>query len=232
MPPPERPWIVSPHGPIEKHEANLWTVQGRLPGGPVTRRMSIVRRSDGSLVFYHPVPLEERALAEVLAWGRPAQLVVAHAAHGIDATPFAKKLGIGIYGPRADEARLRARFTLAGFLEDLPRDPDVSFESVEGSRYGEPVEIVRSGGKVSLVFSDAIQAHGDAPPAIFRLIGFKGPPRVVPMFRLFFTRDRAELKAYLARLAELPGLARLVPCHGYIEEQDAAGALRRAAAAL
>jgi hypothetical protein len=232
MPTPERPWIVSPHGPLQKHEANLWTVQGRLPGGPISRRMSIVRRRDGTLVFYHPIPLEERALAEVLAWGRPAQLVVAHAAHGIDAVPFAKRLGIGIYGPRADETRLRQRFPMAGFLEDLPSDPDVSFEAVAGSKFGEPVELVRSGDHLSLVFSDAIQAHGDDAKAIFRLLGFKGPPRVVPLFRLLFTSDRAALKAHLARLAELPGLARLVPCHGYIEEQDAAGALRRAAAGL
>jgi hypothetical protein len=232
MPKSERPWIVSPHGPIVKHEANLWTVQGRVPGGPITRRMSIVRRGDGTLIFYHPVPLEPSALAEVLAWGKPAALVVAHAAHGIDATPFARKLGVRIFGPRADEARLRARFDLAGFLEDLPKDPDVSFEPVAGSKFGEPVEAVRSGGRVSLVFSDAIQAHGDAQSLLFRLLGFSGGPRVVPVFRLLFTRDRDALKAHLARLAELPGLTRLIPCHGYVEEQDAAGALRRAAAAL
>jgi hypothetical protein len=232
MAPRERPWIVTPHGPLVKHEPNLWTVDGKVPGGPITRRMAIVRRRDGTLVFYHPVPLEERALAEVLAWGKPAQLVVAHAAHGIDATPFARKLGVGIFGPRDDEARLRARFDLAGFLEDLPVDPDVSFEPVAGSRYGEPVELVRSGERVSLVFSDAIQAHGDAAPLLFRLLGFRGGPRVVPMFRLAFTRDRAALQAHLARLAETPGLVRLVPCHGVVVEQDAAGALRRAAAAL
>jgi hypothetical protein len=229
---PERPWTVSPHSLLVKHEPNLWSVEGKLPGGPITRRMAIVRRRDGTLVFYHPVPLDEPTLAEVLAWGRPAELVVAHAEHGLDATPFAKKLGVKIYGPRADEVRLRARFDLAGFLEDLPKDPDVSFESVAGSKSGEPVEVVRSGDRVSLVFSDAIQAHGQSQPLPFRLLGFKGGPRVIPLFRLLFTRDRAALKAHLARLAETPGLVRLIPCHGFIEEQDAAGALRRAAAAL
>jgi hypothetical protein len=229
---PERPWIVTPHGPIVKHEANLWTVEGRLPGAPIPRRMAMVRRRDGTLVFFHAIPLEERALGEVLAWGRPAQLVVAHASHGLDATPFAKRLGLSIHGPRADQARLRARFELAGFLEDLPEDPDVAFESVEGSRSGEPVEVVRSDGRVSLVFSDAIQAHGDGQSLVFRLLGFAGEAKVVPLFRLLFTRDRAALKAHLARLAETPGLARLVPCHGAVVEQDAAGALRRAAAAL
>lgn len=224
--------MVTPHEPIVKHEANLWTVQGKVPGGPVTRRMSIVRRRDGTLVFYHPIPLEEAALAEVLAWGRPAQLVVAHAAHGLDANPFAARLGLKIHGPRSDQARMRPRFDLAGTLEDLPADPDVRFESVTGTKFGEPVEVVRSGERVSLVFSDCIQAHGDSQPAFFRLLGFRGGPRVVPIFRLLFMSDRGALKAYLERLAGTPGLARLIPCHGFIEERDPAGALRAAAAAL
>jgi hypothetical protein len=37
------------------------------------------------------------------------------------------------------------------------------------------------------------------------------------------------LKRDLLRLAETPNLVRLVPSHGEIVEQDAAGALRRAA---
>jgi hypothetical protein len=232
MPTPVRPWIVTPHEPIVKHEPNLWTVQGKVPGGPIRRRMSIVRRRDGTLVFYHPIPLDEGSLAEVLAWGQPAQLVVAHAAHGLDATPFAARLGVKIYGPRGDQDRMRERFDMAGVLEDLPADPDVSFESVPGSKSGEPVQRVRSGDRVSLVFSDCIQAHGDSQPAFFRLLGFKGGPRVVPLFRLLFMSDRAALKAYLEKLAGTPGLARLIPCHGFIEERDPAGALRVAAAAL
>jgi hypothetical protein len=232
MPKPERPWLVTPHGPIVKHEANLWSVEGRLPGAPIPRRMSIVRRGDGTLVFFHAIPLEEPALAEVLGWGRPADLVIAHAGHGIDAAAFSKRLGLRIYGPRTDERRMRARWDLAGFLEDLPADPAVRFEPIEGTKAGDPVEVVRSGPRVSLVFSDVIQAHGDAQSLPFRLLGFQGDARVVPVFRLLFTRDRAALRAHLLRLAGIPGLARLIPCHGALVEQDAAGALRRAAEAL
>lgn len=228
----ERRWIVAPHGPLVEHEPNLWSVEGRLPGATIRRRMSIVRRRDGTLVFYHPVPIGEAALAEVLAWGRPADLVVAHANHGMDATPFARRLGLRIFGPEDDQARMRARFDLAGTLEDLPPDPDVAFVRMDGTRHGEPVEIVRSGGRVSLVFSDAIQAHGDRQPLPFRLLGFRGDARVVPLFRLLFTRDRASLRAHLLRLAAIPGLARLIPCHGDVVERDAAGALQRAAARL
>jgi hypothetical protein len=229
---PERPWIVTPHRPIVKHEANLWTVDGRLPGTPVPRRMSIARRQDGTLVFYHAIPLEESALAEVLAWGRPAELVVGNASHGVDAAAFARKLGVKIYGPRADATRMRARWEMAGTLEDLPADPGVAFESVAGTKAGEPVELVRSGDRLSLVFCDAIQNHGEDGPLLTRLLGFRGGPRVVPIFRLLFTSDRAALKAHLLRLADLPGLTRLIPCHGAIVDHDAPAALRAAALGL
>jgi hypothetical protein len=232
MPRPERPWIVTPHGPIVKHEANLWTVDGLLPGTPVPRRMAMARRQDGTVVCYHAIPLQESALAEVLAWGTPTQLVVGNASHGVDAAAFAKKLGVKLYGPRGDARRMRARWEMAGTLEDLPADPGVAFESVAGTKAGEPVELVRSGDRLSLIFCDAIQNHGEGGPLLTRLLGFRGGPRVVPIFKLLFTSDRAALKADLLRLAALPGLTRLIPCHGAIVDRDAPAVLRAAAAGL
>src|SRR5262245_28064807 len=105
-----RDWIVQPHGPIEKLEPNLWTVRGKIPGVPgFTRRMSIVRRTDGSLVFYHAVPLEQSAMAEIVAWGRPATLVLGHDQHAVDAEPFATRLGLRMFGPARNLKRLRSR---------------------------------------------------------------------------------------------------------------------------
>jgi hypothetical protein len=228
---PSRPWIVSPHDPIAKHEANLWTVEGRMPGVPIRRRMSIIRRGDGTLVFFNAVPLEPGALAEVLAWGRPGALVVPHHLHGLDATPFSERLGVGIYGPRRSEAQMRRKFTLAGCFEDLPPDPALAIEPLDGSRAGEPAVIVRSGARVSLLFADAYQDYSNLDiPLFMRLLGFGGGPKTPPAFRLLFTTDVGALRAHLARLAELPGLHRLVPCHGPIVESVAAAVLRRVAA--
>src|SRR5215472_763509 len=136
---PPRPWIVTPHSPLQKLEDNLWLVTSPVPGFSMHRRMSIMKRSDGKLVFYNAVPLEDSALAEVTAWGKPGYLMIPHDQHGIDASAFAAKLGIGIYGPRASEARMRARFNLAGTIEDIPPDAHVSLESIADTKSGEPV---------------------------------------------------------------------------------------------
>ena len=71
---PPRQWTVTKHEPLEKLDDNLWAVRGLVPGATFTRRMCVVRRSDGSLLFFHAIPLEEKTLAEVQALGRPATL--------------------------------------------------------------------------------------------------------------------------------------------------------------
>lgn len=231
---PNRPWTVTPHSPLEKLEDNLWTVESQVPGMHVKRRMSIVRLADGGLVFYHPIPLDEPSLKEVLAWGKPKALVVGYAGHGVDAHAFGEKLGIGIYGPGRNLDGLKKRWpNLAGTLDDLPKDPSCVFEQLDGTKTGEPVQIVKSGGRVSLVWCDAFSATSDAEtPFFFRMLGFGGGPRVIKPFTLFFVKDKPAFKGHLERLAKTPGLARLIPCHGAIVADDAAGVLTRSAAAV
>jgi hypothetical protein len=232
---PRRQWTVTRHEGVEKLDDNLWAVRGLVPGATFMRRMCIVRRGDGSLLFFHAIPLEEKALAEVQALGRPAILVVGHDQHCIDARPFAERLGLRVYGPKERARRLRQRVDLAGTLEDLPPDPAVSVVSIPGSRLADATAVVRSGGgvRVSLLFSDVIQ---NSPPDglnwVFRALGFAGGPKVVPLYRLLFLRDREALRSKLTEWARLPGLQRLVPCHGTIVSQGASAALAAAAAAL
>lgn len=155
-----RPWTVTRHDPIEKLEENLWAVQGDVPGIPFTRRMFIAKLSDGSLMFGGAaVPLEDAALAEVTAWGRPAALVVPHDQHMIDAAAFAQKLGVRVYGPKVCEAKMRARAEIAGTVEDTPGDATVKVVPVAGVKNGEPAILVTSAGgqRVSLLIADAVQ---------------------------------------------------------------------------
>jgi hypothetical protein len=236
MPKPPRPWIVTRHDPIEKVEDNLWTVEGDVPGVPIKRRMFIVRRSDGTLLFFGcAIPLEEALLAEIAAWGRPSILVVTHDQHMIDARPFAEKLELRLYGPKQCEAKIRQRAEMAGVLEDVPKDAAVEIVPVSGAKTGEPAAIVRSAGgqRVTLLFSDAIQNNAkESIGLIPRLCGFGGGPKVVPLFKMLFTKDKAALRRQVSEWADLPGLARLMFCHGNAVAEGAAAALRSAAAGI
>jgi hypothetical protein len=49
---------------------------------------------------------------------------------------------------------------------------------------------------------------------------------------MMFLKDKTALKAQLERWAGLPGLMRIVPCHGDLASSDLPQALRSAAATL
>ena len=229
-----RPWTVTRHDPIEKLEDNLWAVNGDVPGAPFHRRMSIVRRSDGTLLFFNAVPLDDAALAEVMAWGRPAILVVPHDQHMIDARAFAEKLQLKVYGPKACEAKVRARIATAGTLDQIPADPSMEIQTVPGVKNGEPALIVHhAGGRVSLLFSDVIMNNAKSSIGFLpRMLGFAGGVKVVPVFRMMFLKDKPALKSQLEQWAGLTSLVRLVPCHGDLVPAGAPEALRAAAASL
>jgi hypothetical protein len=231
---PPRPWIVTKHNPIVKLEDNLWLVEGDVPGIPFRRRMSIVKRADGSLLFFNAIPLDEGALAEVKAWGKPAILVVPHDQHMIDARPFAEKLGLKLYGPRECEAKMRARAEVSGTLESIPGDPSIRIEPVAGIKSGEPALFVKSSsGHTSLLVADVIMNSTKASLGLLpRLMGFAGRAKIVPVFRMMFLKDKKALREQLASWAKLPGLAHLVPCHGDVMSTGVAEAVLGASATL
>lgn len=233
---PPRTWIVTRHQPIEKVEDNLWTVEGDVPGVPIKRRMFIIKRSDGTLLFFGcAIPLADELLAEVAAWGRPSMLVVTHDQHMIDARPFAEKLKLRVYGPKECEPKMRQRADIAGMLGDIPEDAAVEILPVGGAKTGEPAAIVRSAGgkRVTLLVSDAVQNNSKASLGLIpRLCGFAGGPKVVPLFKMLFVKDKAALRKQVSDWAELPGLVRVMFCHGEAVTDGAAAALQAAAAGI
>ncbi|MGZ6125435.1 MAG: hypothetical protein ACXWLR_10785 [Myxococcales bacterium] len=201
-------------------------------GSGMDRRMSIIRLGDGRLVFHNAVPLDDRALAQVTAWGKPAILIVPMHLHAIDAPGFREKLGLEVFTSRVTLDKVRAVVPVAGTLDELPLDPSLRCEPLAGTRFGEAAYVVKSGPRASLLFCDAI--HDSRPGSgfqgfMFRVMGFTGQePKVPPFFRLRAVTDKKALRADLLRLADTPGLVRLVPSHGRIVTSDPSGAIRRA----
>jgi glyoxylase-like metal-dependent hydrolase (beta-lactamase superfamily II) len=88
--------------------------------------------------------------------------------------------------------------------------------------------VLHAGG--SLCFcGDALFNTPHQPGAkgfILRLIGSSGGPRVTLVARLALVESMRDLRAHFAELSAMPGLARLVPCHGWIVDREPAAALR------
>lgn len=233
-----RPWIVTPHGPIEKLDDNLWAVEGAvpgIPGGRFPRRMSIMRRSDGTLLLHNAIPLDDAGLHALAALGRPELLVLPSPLHCIDAHAMRAKLGLKVFAPAASAAQIGARVQVDGTLEALPPDPTVRFVPLAGVTGGEGTLVVYSGAppRASLVLGDVlinIRHVRGFWGLVLRLGGFTGGPRCGPAWLKRVVTDRQALRNSLEQLAQTPGLQRLVPSHGEIIEREPTAVLQKVAA--
>lgn len=228
-----RPWIVNPHDAIEKHEPELWSVQGELAGAArIRRRMFISRFADARLAFFNAVPLRDDAMREIEAFGTPAFLCVPAAYHILDVVPFKGRYPqVRVLANAGVRERLAKRLAVDGGMEELPRDGRVQVHPLRGTRG----EVAVSAGGTLCFPGDTLmnlRHFGGVGGVLFRLLGSTGGPRVTRIAKLFVVSDRKALRDHLRELAAMPGLTRIVPCHGRAIDQGSADVLRAVADAL
>lgn len=232
----ERPWTVLKHGPLEKLEENLWSVEGRSTAGALRRRMALVRLDDGRIVVHSAMALEESAMKEIEAWGTIAFVVVPNGYHRLDAPAYKKRYPQAEFlCPAFWQARVAEVVPVDGTLERLPKDGVLSWSEVPGTGGREVVLEVTSGQHRSLVLNDILFDHPHRRGfggLILRLIGSSGGPRVTRVARTFLLKDKAALRQALLSWADRPGLVRLVVSHSRVVSGDVPGVLRAVAATL
>jgi hypothetical protein len=225
-------WTVLPHEPIEKHSHNLWSVSGIMPGGN-QRRMSIARRSDGKLLIHNPIALNEDAMRELEAFGKPAYLVVPNGFHRQDSLIYKQRYPeLDVLCPQTARKKIGQIVKVAGHLDEMPKDDDVQLFHLRGMKEREGAIRVRSHGASAVVFNDTLLNV----PSRSGLMGFMLAPTGtlgVPRFtRWILAKSTRELKEHLQELAASPGLKHVVPGHGAVVQADAESSLSQAAARL
>ncbi|HVK82692.1 MAG TPA: hypothetical protein VM513_01225 [Kofleriaceae bacterium] len=225
-------WTVLPHQPIEKLTDNLWRVNGRLPKGETQRQMVLARMGDGRVVVHNAIALDAAEMAELEAWGTPSVIFVPNGWHRLDAAIWKQRYPRAqVVAPGGAKKKVEQVVAVDAITEHAPHDETVRLVPLDGVP-GESVLEVRSGSRVSLTFCDAVL---NMPKLGFPMGMFLGPtgrisaPRVV---RLLAIKDKRAFAAQLERLAETPGLDRLMFGHGTPITEDCAGALRSVAAQL
>jgi hypothetical protein len=230
-----RPWTVLANHPVRLVEDNLLVVHGQAPkGSDLERTMTVIRRSDGRLVIHSAIALDEAGMGAVEAMGEPSFLVIPNAFHRLDAHAYkARYPSLQVFCPAPAMKAAREVVAVDGALTDLPADPAVRVDVIEGFRFGEGVFTVRSGAqgeRASLVFNDIVLNLPNMSGFngfFFRLLGGKVGPGLHPVHKRL--ADRRRLREQLLAFADVPGLCRLVPGHGAVIEADAANVLRQVA---
>jgi hypothetical protein len=231
-------WTVLRHGPLERLSDNLWRVQGALPGMSLERVMTVVRRADGSLLLHSPIALADAQLAELEALGPIAVLVVPNAGHRLDSPAYKQRYPEAVvFCPPTGRERIEEVIRVDGTYRDYADDEVIRFELLDGVGDAEGAMIVRSPDGVTVVLNDVVMnmdKKKDLLGYLFTTILGSAPgPRVSRLARLVYVKDQPALRAHLERLAQLPGLTRLIVSHEKVAHgPEAAGALRRAATYL
>ncbi len=220
-------WTVLPHEPIEKLAPNLWRVEGNLPSGATRRVMTVAKRGDGDLVIHNAIALEPELMSEIEAFGAPRVLCVPGGYHRLDAKVFKERYrDAQVVCPAGARARVSQVVTPDASYADAPSDDDVTLAHLPGTADREGVLTVRSGGAATLVFNDCINNL----PKMSGLFGFlfapTGVAAVPRLARWMMVKDRLALAGELERLADTPGLERIIVSHGRMIDRDAGAALR------
>ncbi len=228
---------VLSHGPVERLEANLWRIEGSLPGMSLRRVMTLVRLDDGRVVIHSAIALEEELLAELEQWGCPAILIVPNGFHRLDAPAYkARYPDLMVLCPQPAARRVADVVSVDGDLSRFPQQDTVTCEYLDGTGQGEGYLLVRHGGSASLVLNDAIFNM----PHVSGVVGWllrhatrsTGGPTVSRIARWMLVKHRARFREQLRQFAEVPNLKRIIVSHHQVIDTDPAGTLLRLAATL
>ena len=203
---------------------------------PLKRVMTIARLDSGELALLNVIALNDDAMREIEAFGRPAYIVVPNGWHRLDAKVFADRYPEArVLTPSGARSKVAEVVRVSGTLADFPADPNVSLFELDGVGGSEGVMQVRSNGRSTLVFTDAIFNMPHLPGLqgfVLRYVtNSTGGPRVSRLFRLMAMKDKRALREHFERLAT-PDLARIVVSHHESVNENAQSVLQSVASTL
>ena len=231
---PHTEWTVLPHGKLKRLEPNLLSVTGTMimpPMGEVTRRMTIVRLSDGRLIIYSAICLDEVEMNALESYGRPAYLIVPGDIHRMDAKPWKDRYpALQVIAPAGGRDKIQEVVPVDATEVDFG-DPQVRFMTMPGTDDKEAVLVLETDKGTTIVLNDLIFDLANRPGLsgwLFKTIGMTGDEPHIPFpVKLKEVKDKAAVSAQLERWARLPDLQRVIISHGNIITEAPAAVLDR-----
>jgi hypothetical protein len=207
-----------------------------MPKMPLWRVMAVARMNDGRLVIHNGIALDDPSMKAIEALGDPAFLLVPNGYHRLDARIYKDRYpNLKVVAPRGSRAKVEEVLPVDLTYEQFPGDESVRLETLDGTGEQEGVVLVSSGQKTSLIFNDAVFNMPHQPGVeglVLKMIGSSGGPKVTRIAHLFLVKNKKSFRAHLERLADLPGLTRILVSHHETIVDDPGGTLRRVVATL
>jgi hypothetical protein len=226
-------WTVLPHEPVQKATENFWWVEGTMPDGKTTRKMSVVRMQDGSLVIHNAIALSEPDMQGLEAFGKPAYIVVPGGHHRQDARIWKDRYPAAkVVAPAGVKKRVEKVVPVDLDYADAPSDESVKFSYFDGCKEKEGYVEVHSKEGTTLVVNDIVCNFPKLGGAMGYLLGPTGQPALPRAIGWMLVSNRGALGEHVERLAATPDLKRVVLSHGDNLEASPGEALRSARATM
>lgn len=238
MPKPFREWTVLPHGKLIKVDEDLLSVTGTLhmPLGDYPRRMTVVRLSDGRLVIYSAIALDEREMNALESYGVPTFMIVPGDIHRLDAKIWKDRYpDLQVIAPAGSREKVEEVVHVDATDVDFG-DPLVRFVTVPGTQGHEAALVIERPAGTTLVVNDLIWNLDDRPGFggwIMKLIGFTGAtPHIPPIVKHKLVKEQEALRAQLEAWSRVEALDRIIVSHGDIVTDAPREVLHRLAESL
>lgn len=202
------------------------------------RVMTIVRHSDGCLIFHSPIILDDASIRAVETWGTPCFLLVPSGYHRMDSPAYKKRYpSVRVFAPKGSRSKIEEVISVEGTYDEFPKGGATELATLPGVNDTEGLMLVHSSDGVTVVLNDVVMnmdRKQDMLGFLFTTVLGSAPgPRVSRLSKLLVVKDRQALRAELERLSALPNLARLIVSHEKMATGDEArNALRTAATYL
>lgn len=219
---------------LRKIDADLCTLDYdafTVPGGTAfPTRMTVVRRSDGGVWLYSPVPIDDGAAAEIEALGPVRDILAPNCYHHLFARAAADRWpdarlwiarGLESKNPQLSEGR--------PVDESAPWRAELDCVEIQGApAMNELVCFHRASG--SVILADLVfhwgKPRGWKQFLLFHAMGIADGLRQSRLWRLI-AKDRKAAAASCEAIFQWP-IRRIIPCHGAVVENASAAMLRAA----
>lgn len=189
-----------------------------MPLGETVRRMTIAKLSDGRLLVFSAIALDEAEMAKLDALGPVAFLVVPSGIHRMDIKGWtARYPQARVIAPAGVRKKVEELVTVHATTLDLA-DPEVQLIVVPGTGEQEFAMLVTTGNTRTLVVTDLIfnlpKLRGFAQVA-YTLFGFgPGHPTQPALVRMSLIKDKDAMREQLRAWANDSKIERILVSHG------------------
>lgn len=220
---------VLPHGPLEAHGEQVWSVAGTVARGPLPRRMVVWRRDDGGLVVHSAIAMNEEGMAALASLGAPSVMIVPNAYHRMDAAVWKARFpGLKVYAPAAARAAVEKIVAVDATIEDAGDAIAARVVAPPGVKATEYIYDAHG----AWVITDMMMNLPPLPGFSGWLVGVLGSTGFFGMTgigRMLLLKDRAAFKGWLASQAAPTAI---LPAHGDVIAGGTGAALQAAAGRL